>query len=345
MTDRFYSPLSKVSLLLWLLFWTFSQTILIHRFQWSWEVAFADAVVTNIIIAIAIFSTVTALKSYQAGAQNRIYRFAWGVSLSIASVWLVCHILSYLFAENESYLNFINLSYGIRWGYAMLMISFAALVSWMKNFIEDKDASEVRKKDAEKLVRDAELSGLRQQLQPHFLFNSLNSISALAGSKPIEARKMIQQLSEFLRGTLHSDVHQFIPLAEELKHLELYLDIEKVRFGHRLQTQINVPEECGGKIVPALILQPLVENAIKFGLYDTLGDVCIQIEATCTDNNLQISVSNPFDPGTAGAMKGTGFGLASVGRRMFLLFSRHDLLNSSANENLFITTLTIPQSA
>jgi two-component system LytT family sensor kinase len=84
---------------------------------------------------------------------------------------------------------------------------------------------------------------LRQQLQPHFLFNSLNSISALAGSQPEKARHMIQQLSDFLRGTLKRDEQQSVTLEEELHHLQLYLDIEKVRFGSRLQTDIQVEEE------------------------------------------------------------------------------------------------------
>src|SRR5690606_35869240 len=117
------------------------------------------------------------------------------------------------------------------------------------------------------LLRSAELAKLRQQLQPHFLFNSLNSISALAGSKPEEARKMVHQLSEFLRGTLHKDEQTLVPFSDELRHLQLYLDIEKVRFGNRLKTEIDTHETCLNLKLPSLILQPVVENAIKFGLY------------------------------------------------------------------------------
>ncbi len=97
----------------------------------------------------------------------------------------------------------------------------------------NKEALQLRQ-----LAKDAELYKLRQQLQPHFLFNSLNSISALVTSRPEQARKMIQQLSDFLRGTLKKEENQWITLEEELQHLELYLDIEKVRFGHRLHTEL-----------------------------------------------------------------------------------------------------------
>ena len=102
---------------------------------------------------------------------------------------------------------------------------------------QEQSEQEVRKQDAEKLTKEAELFKLRQQLQPHFLFNSLNSINALIGSRPQEARKMVQQLSDFLRGTIRKEEHQWVTLKEELQYLQLYLDIEKVRFGHRLFTK------------------------------------------------------------------------------------------------------------
>ena len=193
------------------------------------------------------------------------------------------------------------------------------------------------------LSREAELFKLRQQLQPHFLFNSLNSISALTGSQPEKARHMIQQLSDFLRGTLKKDDQKWSTLEEEIQYLRLYLDIEKVRFGHRLQTEIIFDDALQSLKLPALLLQPVVENAIKFGLYDTYGDVLITLRATQENNYLKIMVQNPFDPETSQPLKGTGFGLSSVQRRLFLLFARHDLLQTQKDEQNFITTILIPQ--
>jgi LytS/YehU family sensor histidine kinase len=154
---------------------------------------------------------------------------------------------------------------------------------------------------------------------------------------------MIQQLSDFLRGTLKKEDNQWISLDEELQHLQLYLEIEKVRFGHRLSTEIK-NETDGMKLqLPAMLLQPVVENAIKFGLYDTTGDLTISIEATKYDGHLVLQVKNPFDPETASPKKGTGFGLSSVQRRLYLLFARNDLLHTETKDQLFITTIKIPQ--
>jgi len=193
------------------------------------------------------------------------------------------------------------------------------------------------------LAREAELRALRAQVHPHFLFNSLNSISALAGSRPEQARKMIHQLSEFLRGTLRKEEHQWVTLADELQHLGLYLEIEKVRFGHRLDTQITSDVETGSLKLPPMLLQPLVENAIKFGLYDTTEDITVKITATKEKEYLSIEVQNPFDPETAAPRQGTGFGLSSVQRRLYLLFARNDLLTTQTAGNVFITTVKIPQ--
>jgi LytS/YehU family sensor histidine kinase len=185
-------------------------------------------------------------------------------------------------------------------------------------------------------------------MQPHFLFNSLNSISALAGSRPEEARKMIQQLSDFLRGTIKRDDQQLVTLEEELKHLELYLDIEKVRFGHRLKTVLDRDNTCLTLKLPSLLLQPIVENAIKFGLYDTIGDIEIRILAREHEGELLLTVENPFDPSTAQPRAGTGFGLTAVQRRLYLLYARNDLLTTRQVEQenpLFITQVRIPQTA
>jgi LytS/YehU family sensor histidine kinase len=209
--------------------------------------------------------------------------------------------------------------------------------------LEEQQENEKRKNSAEKLARDAELYNLRQQLQPHFLFNSLNSISALVCSEPEQARKMIQQLSDFLRGSIKKDEQTRVPLSEELEYLQLYLDIEKVRFGHRLTALVESDDSSRTLYIPSLLLQPIVENAIKFGLYDTTDDVTIRISSEAIQKELVLKVTNPFDPETSSPRRGTGFGLNSVQRRLYLLYARNDLLTTSVSGNLFTTTIKIPQ--
>lgn len=192
-------------------------------------------------------------------------------------------------------------------------------------------------------MREAELSKLRQQLQPHFLFNSLNSINALIGTKPAEARQMVQQLSDFLRGTLKKDEQKVVPLKEEFEQLRLYLEIEKVRFGHRLKVDMNINEQSQSFLIPPLLLQPVVENAIKFGLYDTIGEITISVTSKTETGYLIVEVQNPYDASTQNANKGTGFGLSSMKRRLYLLYGRNDLMTTNKAENIFTTTLRIPQ--
>jgi LytS/YehU family sensor histidine kinase len=223
------------------------------------------------------------------------------------------------------------------------MIVLAGINGWLFFFIKEHQQNELREKETENLMRQAELSGLRQQFQPHFIFNSLNSISALAGTNPNLARKMIEQLSDFLRGTVKKESNQLVPLRDEFNHLQLYLEIEKVRFGHRLTAEVKTDDAALEMQLPSLLLQPVLENAIKFGLYDTVGEVVITVTARAEENNLVVEIKNPFDPASASPKAGTGFGLNSIQRRLSLLFFRNDLLKTQQHENTFTTSIKIPQ--
>lgn len=231
----------------------------------------------------------------------------------------------------------------VRFIFSFLTISFITAIYWLMNTIIEQKENESRKSESEQLLKEAELVRLRQQLQPHFLFNSLNSISALVVAKPTEARKMIQQLSDFLRGTLRKD-DQLLKLQEELEHLKLYLDIEKVRFGHRLNIELHILPESLEYKLPALLLQPLVENAIKFGLYDITDEVTINISTTIESSFLCIKIQNPYDSNTNKLKQGVGFGLSSVQRRLQLIYMRNDLLQTHQTENIFTTILKIPSA-
>jgi LytS/YehU family sensor histidine kinase len=231
----------------------------------------------------------------------------------------------------------------LRYAVAFLMIACNTLLSLLWYTQKEQEEDNERRADTQKLARDAELNKLRQQLQPHFLYNRLNSISALTGQQPEKARHMIQQLSDFLRGTLRNEGQQWVSLKDEMEYLQLYLDIEKVRFGYRLQSITNCEEAALGMMLPSMLLQPLVENAIKFGLYDTIGEVEILISAKINNGLLEVGVQNPYDETTAMPLKGTGFGLASIRRRLFLIFGRQDLLQIRKEAQQFIVVISIPQ--
>jgi len=265
------------------------------------------------------------------------------VVLTILWLLLSKWLLGLALNSYEGYAIFLRRSLMVRSSIAFLILGIVTMIGIIWFNWQDQKRSEERKSDAEKLARDAELFKLRQQLQPHFLFNSLNSINALIGSRPEEARKMVQQLSDFLRGTIKKEETQWVSLQEEIQYLELYLEIEKVRFGNRLTPIVTIDPLSLSRKLPALLLQPLVENAIKFGLYDTIGETVIRISTVAKENELEVIVSNPFDPETSSPRQGTGFGLKSVQRRLYLLFDRNDLVITEAKDNIFTTRVTIPQ--
>jgi two-component system, LytTR family, sensor kinase len=329
----------------WWAVWLSGQVYLFHSWGWNWEVALAEAGVTQLSLAVAGFAMNTSLRYYRPNQKSIVYILIWSLMMAGLVVGAQQWALVGWFGNQPAYLTFLDQSTVMRYLFDWLMISFVSMMSWLWFYWREQQESERRKAHADQLVRDAELSSLRQQMQPHFLFNSLNSISALVGSKPEEARKMVQQLSDFLRGTLKKEDRQMVALEEELKHLQLYLDIEKVRFGHRLQTRITYADTLSQMRLPSLLIQPVVENAIKFGLYDTIGEIIISVEAKQEQGMLVMEVRNPFDPATSSARHGTGFGLSSIQRRLYLLFSRNDLLNTIQDKSTFITIIKIPQLA
>jgi two-component system LytT family sensor kinase len=328
----------------WWIFWALGQSLVLHRAGISWEVALIDATVSSTLLAILCFTAITLYHFYQPGTNKGFYRFVYAFGIAALYCIVLKWSLSLFIPMERGYQFFLEKSMPVRFIISLLVLLFVTLLNWMWHVLQDQNREEERRNEARQLMKEAELIRLRQQLQPHFLFNSLNSISALAGARPDEARKMIQQLSDFLRGTLRKDEQQMVSLGEELDHLSLYLSIEKVRFGHRLNVTIDFQEEALQNRVPALLLQPIVENAIKFGLYGTCDQIEVSLLGQTDQAYLNIEVRNPFDAMTQDAGGGTGFGLSSIQRRLFLLYGRNDLLGTETREGLFITRLKIPLS-
>lgn len=326
-------------------FFTSLQTYVLSTLGLSFPLALADAGLNNALILLTGVGLYNILRYYKPARENLPYTRIWAILLTIIITLLFNATMRTLCSENTAYLHFLKQAMLIRGVYNLLNLAILSVAIFLWFYFSDEQKKQQRLLDAEKLNKEAELVSLRQQLQPHFLFNSLNSISALVGTRPEEARKMIQQLSEFLRGTLRKDEQQTFDLKEELTHLQLYLDIEKVRFGHRLSTTILADPEILNCKIPPLILQPLVENAIKFGLYDVAGEVKISIVCSCDTHYLTVTVTNPFDPSTSTPQKGAGFGLSSVQRRLYLLYARNDLLSTNHENSLYTTVVRIPQNA
>jgi two-component system, LytTR family, sensor kinase len=341
-----YSSIQLLAIVLaWWLCCVSAQAFIVHLYQGDWNFSLIDAIVSVTLLTLISISTVFIYKFYQPSYSNNFLRLFLAVALSAAYVYILKQVYPYCLSSYANSSIFLQMTMPLRFTFAFLIICFLTILYWLWNNLNEQKEVEKRQNNAEQLLKNAELEKLRQQLQPHFLFNSLNSISALAGSKPDMARKMIQQLSDFLRGTIKKDQQTLVPLSEELEHLQLYLEIEKVRFGHRLEVHIFDKIENHSTQIPPLLLQPLVENAIKFGLYGKTGNITIQLEAKIVDAYLNVQITNPYDKETEGEKYGTGFGLNAIARRLFLLYARNDLMQIKKQDGFFLVNLSIPQNS
>lgn len=304
-------------------------------------VSFHEPLISALSITACCYLIYSTLQFYLPRKRQYFKMLAICFVLTLISMFLSIFALQQIFNSFPLSHFYQTLPYHFIINFLFLFCVMIINIFW--NMQQEYEENKKRKEESERILRDAELYNLRQQLQPHFLFNSLNSIIALIGIKPEEARNMTFQLSDFLRGTMRKDDKQLQPLIEEISHLQLYLAIEKVRFGHRLSTGIHVQNGLEQAKVPPMIIQPLLENAIKFGLYNIIGEVNINIDIQLSQHMLYITITNPFDSSQFENHKGTGFGLSSIQRRLFLLYGRTDLLETKVQDSLFIATLKIPQ--
>ena len=210
--------------------------------------------------------------------------------------------------------------------------------------IEAARQAERRVLESQVTAREAELRALRAQLNPHFLFNSLNSISALAGAEPEAARQMCQRLGDFLRASLSLGARARVALAEELSLAENYLAVEQVRFGSRLAVERRIGPEAATCLVPPLLIQPLIENAVKHGVADRVEGGEVKIEVRRRGGALEVTVENPRDP-EAPPRRGQGLGLENVRRRLNALDPRGTRVDVFREPESFRVRVTLPAVA
>lgn len=228
-------------------------------------------------------------------------------------------------------------------GLGFVMYLFAAALHYLLAAFEESRRAETEALQHQILSREAELRALRSQIQPHFLFNSLNSINALIGSRPEEARRVCVLLADFLRRTLVVGVRDRVPFAEELNLVADLLAIEKVRFGDRLQFESNVDEAARAWLVPPLVLQPLVENAVTHGIAQCLDGGTVRLSAYVRSDHLFVAIDNPRDA-DAPRRPGTGIGLENVRRRLETLYGRAAEMRARSETASFRVELELPKN-
>jgi two-component system sensor histidine kinase AlgZ len=227
-------------------------------------------------------------------------------------------------------------------GAGMLIYLLAIAVHYALLTVESSRQSKAREMEAQVLARDAELRALKAQIDPHFLFNSLNSISALTSSDPAKAREMCVLLSDFLRTSLGMGDRDHIPLGEELALARKFLAIQAVRFGDRLQTHEDIEAGLAPCPVPPLILQPLVENAVTHGISTMLQGGLVSLRAHGSAAQLTLTVENTFDPEAPKRRRG-GLGLANVRKRLYTRYGSAARLDVLVEGNRFRVELLLPR--
>ncbi|WCT75098.1 histidine kinase [Sphingomonas naphthae] len=197
---------------------------------------------------------------------------------------------------------------------------------------------------AELLAARERANALRLQLNPHFLFNTLNSISSLIVTRrPDDADEMISRLSDFLRLSLNGDPSELVALTEEFAALETYLAIETVRFGSRMAVEMELPRALEGAPVPSFILQPLVENAVKYGVARSKGEVTVRIAATEEAGLLVLTIADDGNAAPdAKAAQGFGIGLENIRERLASRYGAAAGLALEQRPDGFTSTVTIP---
>ncbi len=305
-----------------------------------------DALVFNLTLAficIAIWPLVNYSSLNRSHLINTLVTHLAGASVLIGiSVFVTWKALELLITDNPSYDVFLQNSLLWRAALGAIFYLLIALNFYVFVYNEEFKIRSISEADLKRSLKEAELNMLKSQLNPHFIFNSLNSISSLTITNPEKAQEMVISLSEFLRYSINPNEEKLIPLKNELAAINRFIEIEKVRFGDRLVIEINCADDCQSMLVPPLIIQPLVENAIKYGVHETIENGNILIECTCINAVLEVTVTNNFDPNGVPAIK-TGIGLKNVGNRLRLLYGSDDLMQIENQDAIFTVKLFLPQ--
>jgi len=341
---------NKVRLILWWLVWFFlalGQSLLFYYAFGSFiEISIVDSLVSLLIysgIGLSLWYPFRFFNTGETRTTAIISNLIASGALSI-TLWVLItkFIMTTVLPEQNNYQAYWAATFPYRVGsgvfiYGLIIMTYYLFVSLTN--LSEKNAKEAR---LESLVKETELKMLRSQINPHFLFNSLNSISSLTITDPEKARDMVVKLSEFMRYALSRKDEQPVTLQNELENLRLYLDIEKVRFGDKLTMEENIDSSCLDFKIPVMLLQPLYENAVKHGVYESTETVRIITEAKLTDGFFEITISNNYDA-VPTLKRGTGTGLLNVTRRLELFYGNKASIKTTKENGLYSVSLYIPK--
>lgn len=341
---------SRRSILIYSFVWLVSSVVhgmLYWYFQrFSVSVIFADALLSNLFFGflglLAWYPTRYIPFHRHSPFYSILAHVVAGLLVLVTWILITVGLLNSIFTQDTNYLEFLNSSLAWRAMLGGLIYLVLVLVYYLASSAQKLQERTRQEEQLKNLVRETELNMLKSQINPHFLFNSLNSISSLTMSSPDEARDMIIRLSDFLRYSLKHRENAYVPLKEELGRMKDYLSIEKIRFGEKLRYVFNVNGVCEDFPVPTMIFQPLFENAIRHSVYESTEPVTIRFECFPEPGVMRMVVSNDYDP-TFPARKGTGVGLQNVRQRIDLAYEGKGTVHWKGTDGKFEVTLIFPR--
>jgi LytS/YehU family sensor histidine kinase len=323
-----------------------AHTVFLHLYyQFPLIESIADSLVFNGMISGLGFFYGYAFRYISLGS-NKINTTVSYAALVMAGTLLVLlgfkNLMLFIFSDQELFVLFVSDTLLWRVTASAFYFAIIILLYYLLKYSEDLQEKVLNESSLQQIIQQTALDALKSQLNPHFIFNSLNSISSLTISNPEKAQQMVIKLSDFLRNSLQTNESKTHSLSEELKVIQLYLDIEKIRFGDRLQIVEEIAADSNSAQIPNMLLQPLYENAIKYGLYETLDQVEIVTKVRLEEQRLILSISNPYDPKMQ-PPKGRGIGLKNTEQRLKLLYELDQMMTTTKTADTFTITLHIPQ--
>ncbi|MBU2018532.1 MAG: histidine kinase, partial [Bacteroidetes bacterium] len=267
---------------------------------------------------------------------NPIFVLICSASLLVYSFYFLAQFIPFL---DRSELYFIELPFHF---IVILFLLWVLFYEWwfLKNELRSEYGTQRLLRIQEDL-KNSEIKNIQQNVQPHFLFNSLNSINSLMLFDVEEAQKMIVQLSEFLRHSVLKNQSLFVKIEDEINQVNRYFSIEKIRFSNRLEYSIEFDENLNDVEIPSMLLQPLLENAIKFGLYGQVEKGVVRLQLFRKREYIYVQMTNSFDPEHQNT-KGTGFGLKSIKQKLYWLYAEGNLVETKVLDREFVVQIKIP---
>ena len=317
------------------------------HFRYDIPVLFAatDATLSVFVLCAMLLSLYFVVKFARTDAltslssiRNNIFA---GLLIVTAWLFLTRWILGNLFYSYHLYLDFLYTSQALRFVAGMFLAGTVYMSFFLAIYQESVKEAIQRESELKELIQKTEVQALKNQLNPHFIYNSLNSISSLTVYSPEKAREMLGLLSDFLRIALRQDAMQMNSLADEIKNTRLYLQIEKVRFEDKLTWEFDVDQKHLDIKVPVMILQPLFENAVKHGVQQCPKPIPVKLFTKIKNNMLEICIENAFDSGFQ-RFRGEGVGLENVRNRLRLIYGRSDMLKAGVHNGVFLASIWIP---